>query len=44
MAECQTTNCGGNHTEKCKGSGRLFAFNFTCLETPPPSDPQVRPA
>ena len=43
IAECQTSNCSGDRTERCGASGRLFAFNFTCRGTRSEGDPAAPP-
>ena len=42
-AECQTSPCHSAPAEKCGGTGRLLAYNFSCSPVPPPPPPPPSP-
>ena len=42
LSECQVIPCHAAPAEKCGGTGRLLAFNFSC-SGPPPGPPPVPP-
>ena len=43
LSECQVTPCHAAAAEKCGGTGRLLAFNFSCSAGPPPPPPPPPP-
>ena len=43
LSECRVTPCHAAPAEKCGGTGRLLAFNFSCSASPPPPPPPPPP-